>query len=716
MWQTSAVVREIDGNAVLGLKPARCARGRIKCSSQTHRSRGILGGHLPDEHATMNFHPERDHSGFDAPRIPQPNENPMMREHYRPWQVAMVIMSTTCALLPCQSGLTDEHATTSVKSTDKSPNIVLIYADDMGYGDCTVNNPESKIPTPNIDRLATEGLRFTDAHSPSTTCTASRYGLLTGINPARRGVVNGINGLGPVLEAKELTIAEMLKAQGYATRMVGKWHLGFELAPSEGRRPILDLSKPFVGGPLDHGFDSFLGLNSAMSSGPYYYIRDRGPEVLPTESIERTKARDRDRRVTYAAGDLAPGFVHKEVNSRLCDEVIGILKEHSTKDNAKRLFLYYAMLEPHTPWLPEQKFAGKSGAGPYGDYMVQLDHELGRVLAALKESGMEKDTLVFFSSDNGALWPAADIEKYGHRANGPLAGGKARPEEGGHRVPFIARWPGRIPAGTQTGALINHTDMLATLAELLDVSNVAREGAIDSHSFLPVLREPNAEHERTAMAVTTRSFRKGDWKLTFNRGPRSAGPEASDVDQASLYNLADDLGETQDLSQSQPERKQQLFAAYQKYFAARELKPLAIQVAETKKNARTQKKARPARRAGTKSKTPNGLPDVKLSKQQQTKVTALKKGFVQRRAELQKQLDDLLTEDQKQARDAAKKKALAEGKGGVKLRTAMDEALNLTPDQKKKFNELRQAIQQATREHREKLQEVVQNSSKEDPS
>ena len=596
----------------------------------------------------------------------------------------------------------------------EKPNIVVIYADDMGYGDCTVNNLESKIPTPNIDRLAKEGLRFTDAHSPSATCTASRYGLLTGINPARRGVVNGINGLGPVLEERELTIAEMLKAQGYATRMVGKWHLGFELAAAEGRRPVLDLSKPFVGGPLDHGFDAFLGMNSAMSSGPYYYIRNRGPEVLPTESTEGTKARDRDRRVTYAAGDLAPGFVHKEVNSRLCDEVIDILKEHSSKNESEPLFLYYAMLEPHTPWLPEQKFAGKSGAGPYGDYMVQLDHELGRVLAALTESGMEKDTLVFFSSDNGALWPEADIEKYGHRANGPLAGGKARPEEGGHRVPFIARWPGRIPAGTMTDALINHTDMLATLAELLEVEDVARDAQIDSHSFLPVLREPNAEHERPAMAVTAGSFRKGDWKLTFNRGRRSAGPDERDADQASLYNLANDLGETEDLSQSQPERKQQLFAAYRKYFATRELKPLAIKVAESKQNAKTQTK--PARRAGTRPKTPNGQPDVKLSKEQQTKVTALKKGFVQRRAELQKQLDDLLTEDQKRARDTARKKALAEGKGGVKLRAAMDEALNLTPNQMKKFNELRQAIQQATREYREKLQEVVQDSSEANPS
>ena len=597
----------------------------------------------------------------------------------------------------------------NVLSKEK-PNIIVIYADDMGYGDCTVNNPESKIPTPNIDRLAKEGLRFTDAHSPSATCTASRYGLLTGINPARRGVVNGINGLGPVLEAKEFTVAEMLKAQGYSTRMVGKWHLGFELVATEGRRPVIDLSKPFVGGPLDHGFDTFLGMNSAISSGPYYYIRNRGPEVLPTESTKGTKAAHRDKRVSYAADDLAPGFIHEEVNSKLCDEVISVIWDYSAKDGPEPLFLYYAMLEPHTPWLPEGQFAGKSGAGPYGNYVAQLDHEVGRVLRALKESGMENETLVFFSSDNGALWPQADIKKYDHRANGPLAGGKARPQEGGHRVPFIARWPGHIPAGTKTGALINHTDMLATFAELLDVQDLDAETRIDSHSFLSVLHEPDAPHQRPAMAVTERSFRDRDWKLTFNNGWRSAGSDMSGLDQASLYNLADDLSETRDLSQTQPDKKQQLFAAYRQYFTQRKLKPLAAQVAERKQTAKSRKQAAPKRETGARRESSNGRQNANVSKEQREKVAVLKKELGQRRAELQKQLNGLLNDDQKQARDAAKKKALDEGKGGVTLRTAMDVALNLTPDQKKKFDELRLTIGQLTREHRQKLQKIVQDS------
>ena len=562
-----------------------------------------------------------------------------------------------------------------------SPNIIFILADDMGYGDCSAYNPESKVRTPNLDRLAREGLMFTDAHSASATCTASRYGLLTGINPARRGVVNGINGLGPVLE-EEVTVAEMLKAEGYATRMVGKWHLGFELASGGGRRPALDLSKPFAGGPLDHGFDTFLGMNSAMSSGPYYYIRDRGPEVLPTESTKGTKAKDRDRRVTYAAGDLAPGFVHEEANSRLCDEVVGILKNHRVKGGSKPLFLYYAMLEPHTPWLPEERFAGKSGAGPYGDYVTQLDHELGRVLDALKESGLEDDTLVFFSSDNGALWPEADIQKYGHRANGPLAGGKARPEEGGHRVPFIARWPGRIPAGAKTDALINHTDLLATLAELLGLKDVAPEARIDSHSFLSVLREPDARHQRPAMAVTEGSFRLNDWKLTFNRGPRSGGPESREIEQASLYHLAKDLSETTDLSASQAKRKTQMFAAFRDYFATTKLKRLAEQVRTRKsqKKPRSKTKTKPARAPKPTGKAPDQIR--------------------QQRTALQKQMDQLLTAEQKQAREVARKKAVAEGKGGVALRRAMDRALKLSPEQEKQFNQLRKQISDLSRQLR----------------
>lgn len=572
-------------------------------------------------------------------------------------------------------------------SAASKPNILFILADDMGYGDCSAYNPQSKVHTPNIDRLAKEGLLFTDAHSASATCTASRYGLLTGINPARRGVVNGICALGPVLEEKEVTVAELLRQQGYVTRMVGKWHLGFEMKPAK-PRPVYDFSTPFRGGPLDHGFDSFLGLRQAVSGAPYFYIRDRKAEAEPTEATKGTKnsakAAGKDSRTAYGSGAIAPGFVPEECNARLNEEVVQTLRQHAALgDQARPLFLYYAMLQPHTPWLPEERFVGQSEAGPYGDYLVQMDHEVGRVLAALRETGLDRDTLVIFSSDNGAMWPRSYIDATGHHANGPLAGGKARPEEGGHRVPFIARWPGRVPAGDRTDATINHTDFLATCAELLEINlkQAAPEAAQDSHSFLNVLRNPATTHERPAMSVTPRSFRDGDWKLNF-KPARSAGPETREIDQASLYNLAEDLGEATDLSDSQSQRKAQLFAAFRKYYSTRKLKPLAerVQASRAKAKTRSKTKIRPARKPQTADKDRD---DIR-----------------RQRAGLLKKLNDLLTPQQKQAQAAAREEAIAEGIGGVALRNAMDRALKLSAEQKKQFNQLREEISNLTRQLR----------------
>lgn len=581
----------------------------------------------------------------------------------------------------------------SSNAADK-PNILFIMADDMGYGDCTAYNPESKVRTPNIDRLAREGLLFTDAHSASATCTASRYGLLTGINPSRRGVVNGITGIGPVLEKHEVTIAELLREHGYSTSMVGKWHLGFEMKPAK-PRPVYDFSKPFTGGPIDHGFDSFFGLRQAVSSAPYFYIRDRDSVAIPSETTPGTrtiaKAEGKNPRTAYGPGEIAPGFVPEEAPGRLCDEVVALLKDYASgSDQTKPFFLYYAMLQPHTPWIPEDRFEGKSKAGPYGDYLVQMDHEVGRVLETLRDTELDRNTLVIFTSDNGAHWSDEDIERWGHRANGPLAKGKAHPEEGGHRLPFIARWPGVTPAAARTDATINHTDFLATVADLLGVEpeKLAPEAVKDSHSFLSVLRDPEATHERTAMAVTTGSFRQGDWKLTFNRGRRSAGPKEREAGNASLYHLAEDLGETQDLSASHPERKQQLFAAYQEYFADRKLKPLAEQVAARKANKKPETKS-----SNPRTKKPSPKPKAAAT---ETNLTELR----QKRTNLQKQLDNLLTKEQKLAQAAARKKALAEGKGGVPLRNALDAALNLTTQQKKQFDELRKEISQLTRELR----------------
>lgn len=573
------------------------------------------------------------------------------------------------------------------------PNLVLIVADDMGYGDCSAYNPDSKVVTPNLDRLAREGVRFTDAHSAATTCTASRYGLLTGINPARRGVVNGLTALGPVIDREETTIAELLKSRGYLTFMVGKWHLGFELKPAE-PKPVFDLTKPLTGGPLDHGFDSFFGLQKSLSAAPYFFIRDRAAEAAPTAMTRGTKSSAKtsgaDPRTAYGPGEMSPGFVHEASNSRLSDEVIAILEERAAAgDSAEPFLLYYAMLQPHTPWLPTEPFRGKSAAGPYGDYLVQMDHEVGRVLTALDRTELEQNTLVIFSSDNGSLWPAADIERWGHRANGPLSGGKARPQEGGHRVPFIARWPGRIPSGATSDALINHTDLLATLAELLGVDlDAATAGfpSIDSHSFLHVLVDPDAAHQRPAMAVTARSFRDGDWKLTFTRGARSQGPDGAEADDAGLFYLPDDLGESTDLSRAEPERKARLFAAYHAYFADPPLKLFAIQ----------HRAIKDGQRAPAAAERPSPLPDSSADER--------KTEYQRRRAENLEKQAALLTEAQKESSAAARKQALAEGKKGVALRKATDAGANLTGEQRKQLEELREEMRQLTRDYRARLQ------------
>jgi arylsulfatase A len=428
------------------------------------------------------------------------------------------------------------------------PDIIIILADDMGYGDCTVNNPDSKILTPHIDQLAKEGLRFTDAHSASVTCTASRYGLLTGINPARTGVRNTLIGQGrPIIDEKEKTLASMLIDQGYATKMVGKWHLGFEMKKT-GRRAELDLSKPLLGGPLDRGFDCFFGIHASPGSSPRVCIKGRHPF---TESTDTKKG----------AGTASAEYVQEELAPRLCREVTGIIRAHAASKDKKPLFLYYASPIPHTPHVPVDKFKGKSSAGAYGDYMLQFDDEVRQINDVLKETGLDRNTILIFTSDNGAS-PGV-VGKHDHKANGIFRGYKASAYEGGHRIPFIIRWPGKIRASSVSKTTINHTDIFATIAELLDVDlrKSYPGSAEDSHSFAPALFEPTKRFSRPVTVNSVKCIRMGDWKLVDDR---KSGYE--------LYNLEDDPSEQKNVSKDNPERKQQLVKLFEEFTANRRLK------------------------------------------------------------------------------------------------------------------------------------------------
>jgi arylsulfatase A-like enzyme len=453
--------------------------------------------------------------------------------------------------LPARGGQSD--------AGQRLPNIVIILVDDMGYGDPGCFNPQSKIPTPNIDSLARDGMRFTDAHSPGAVCHPSRYGLLTGCYPFRTDV--SVWPRRPVIAPDRMTVASLLKSRGYRTATVGKWHLGFE---EDG------YDKPLPGGPVDRGFDSFFGIRASTDIPPYFYIRgDRAVEP-PTEHIEANSSEGWSpiQGAFWREGGIAPNLKLKEVLPRFTDEAIRVITEHGKTGGDQPLMLYLAYPAPHTPWLPSEDFAGKSGAGLYGDFAMMVDAMIGRVLDALNKAGMADDTLLIFTSDNGPVWYDEDVERLGHDSAGGFRGMKGDAWEAGHRMPFIVRWPGKVAKGSSTEQTICFTDVLATLAEVAGESLPAGQ-ATDSFSFLDVLqgRQPEDRPVRPAVVIPSSrgmmTIRSGPWKLIAGLGsggfskPGRVEPEP-DGPQGQLYNLKDDPGETENLYKQRPQIVQRL--------------------------------------------------------------------------------------------------------------------------------------------------------------
>ena len=320
------------------------------------------------------------------------------------------------------------------------PNIVLILADDMGVGDPGCYNPQSKIPTPNIDRLAREGLRMTDMHSPSAVCTPTRYGLLTGRYCWRTRLKESVLfGYGTALIAPDrATLASLLQRHGYRTAVFGKWHLGL----GEGEKT--DYSKPLAPGPLTVGFDRFYGIPASLDMAPYVYVDDTRVVEAATENIESTNYIRFGGKGYIVGGKIAPSFRHIDVLPVTTDKTVEFIDQQSAE---KPFFVYVPFSAPHTPWVPTERYAGKSQAGPYGDFTVMVDDCVGQILEALERKGFKENTLVIFTSDNGSHWLPQDIKQYEHRGNLAYRGQKADIHEGGHRVPFVVRWPGQIEAG-----------------------------------------------------------------------------------------------------------------------------------------------------------------------------------------------------------------------------------------------------------------------------
>jgi arylsulfatase A-like enzyme len=458
-------------------------------------------------------------------------------------------------------------ATTTATHATERPNIVVIFVDDMGFGDPQCFNAESKIPTPNIDRLAREGMRFIDAHAPGSVCHPSRYGLLTGRYPFRTPLPWRRR---PCIEEGRMTVASLLKTNGYRTAMVGKWHLGFH---------VEDYDHPpenIEGGPVDRGFDSYFGIPASTDIPPYYYIQDDRVVAAPSDRIEanRSDGWSPIQGAFWRAGGIAPGLKLVDVLPKFTDKAVDVLQDHHGQSPEQPIFLYLAYPAPHTPWLPTEEFRGRGGAGMYGEFTVMVDHMVGRVLRKIDDLKMAEETIVIFTSDNGPVWYDADVERFGHDSAGPWRGMKGDAWEAGHRMPFVVRWPGKVAPGTVSEQTICHTDLLATCADVIG-TDLPHDAGEDSFSMLPTLLGKQGDRPLRPATVTVSargvlSVRQGPWKLITGLGsggfsqPSRVEPEPGGP-KGQLYNLNDDPGETANRWSEHPDVVARLTKLLQKY-------------------------------------------------------------------------------------------------------------------------------------------------------
>lgn len=450
---------------------------------------------------------------------------------------------------------------TEAKSQKKSnPNIIIIYTDDQGYGDVSYLNPDSKFQTPNMDRLAEEGICFTHGHSSESVCTPSRYSLLTGRYSWRTSLKRGVFGSEKpcLIEDGRMTIASLLRDNGYNTAMVGKWHLGMDFPGTHGNR---DWSQPTLDMPLDKGFDYFYGIPASMNFGVVAWFEGRYVKTPPTlYTTKKPNSRHVDFRVEppyqespegitgYVINEIAPDFIDNLCITRFTDKAMEWM-ESKTADakNGKPFFVYLPYTSPHYPVCPLPEFHGKGDCGGYGEFVIETDYHIGRILEFLEKSGLDENTMVIFSSDNGPerSWEQR-IDEYGHRSNLIYREGKRSIYEGGHRVPFMVRWPKGIKQpGRNFDGVVGQVDLLATVADIIG-AYLPDDAGEDSHSFADVLVNPESQFQRLPLMQQAGngnySITAGDWKLVL------LGDKTKE-----LYNLTNDPSEKNDLAETNPE-------------------------------------------------------------------------------------------------------------------------------------------------------------------
>ncbi|MBN1481616.1 hypothetical protein EH223_04565 [candidate division KSB1 bacterium] len=432
----------------------------------------------------------------------------------------------------------------------RHPNIIFILADDLGYGDLSCLNPDAKISTPNMDRLAREGIYFTDAHSGAAVCTPTRYGILTGRYCWRSRLKAGVLwGYSPLLVEKgRMTVAAMLKKHGYRTACVGKWHLGL------GDEEKTDYTRPLASGPHTVGFDYFFGIPASLDMIPYVYVENDRVVEQPTDTV----AEVRDGGVFWRGGPIVPNFQFEQVLPTLTEKALSFIND-CARTPEQPFFLYFPLTAPHTPWVPTKDFLGASNAGLYGDFVAQVDWTVGQILKKLDEHHLANNTLVILTSDNGSDERYIGAQ-YGHDANYIFRGQKSDVWDGGHRVPFLARWPKRIKAHSRSDESICLTDFMSTVAAVVGEA-LPDTAAEDSYNILPVLegragstsvREAIVHHSVNGMFA----IRQGDWKLIYCKGSGGWSLAEDDASQEApwqLYNLQDDISEQKNLYFTHPE-------------------------------------------------------------------------------------------------------------------------------------------------------------------
>ena len=443
----------------------------------------------------------------------------------------------------------------NISAQNKKPNIIYILADDMGYGDVSALNNNSKLNTIHIDALANAGMKFTDAHSNSALCTPTRYGILTGRYAWRTSLQNGVlwSNDTPLIAKNRMTVASLLKENGYQTACIGKWHLG--VGWGEDKAGKIDYTLPIADGPTTKGFDYFFGITASLDIPPYVYIKNNHITATRLDTIGATTGQG-----FWREGPIGKDFKHIEVLPTLTDKATEYIATASK--SASPFFLYFAMTAPHTPMLPTKDFLGKSGMNAYGDFVLMVDAMVGKITKAVHDAGIEDNTLIIFASDNGCS-PMAnfkELAKYGHNPSYVFRGAKSDVFEGGHRIPFIVSWPGKIKPASECDTTVCLTDFMATCASIIH-KTLPANAAEDSYDLMPLLTQKGAYHRADVIMHSGDGFfaiREGQWKLEFCSGsggwgyPTQKLAKELKLPTLQLYNIKNDIGETKNLEEKYP--------------------------------------------------------------------------------------------------------------------------------------------------------------------